>query len=85
MLSLAGAVLAAATLVSLIVRAALGWWWADAVAALAIAVMLVGEGLRCRTADALRATPGAACCFRVISALLLVARCDTRACLTGGW
>ena len=45
-LSLAGAVLAAATLVSLIVRAALGWWWADAVAALAIAVMLVGEGLR---------------------------------------
>jgi divalent metal cation (Fe/Co/Zn/Cd) transporter len=45
-LSLAGAVLAAATLVSLIVRAALGWWWADAVAALAIAVMLVAEGLR---------------------------------------
>jgi len=45
-LSLAGAVLAAATLISLIVRAALGWWWADAVAALVIAVMLIGEGLR---------------------------------------
>ena len=45
-LSLAGAVLAAATLVSLIVRAALGWWWADAVAALVIAAMLVVEGLR---------------------------------------
>jgi divalent metal cation (Fe/Co/Zn/Cd) transporter len=45
-LSLAGAVLAGATLVTLIVRAALGWWWADAVAALVIAMMLVGEGLR---------------------------------------
>jgi divalent metal cation (Fe/Co/Zn/Cd) transporter len=45
-LSLAGAVLAAATLVSLIVRAALGWWWADAAAALVIAVMLLGEGVR---------------------------------------
>jgi divalent metal cation (Fe/Co/Zn/Cd) transporter len=45
-LSLAGALLAAATLVSLIVRAALGWWWADAVAALVVAVMLLGEGAR---------------------------------------
>ena len=45
-LSLAGAVLAAATLVSLIVRVALGWWWADAVAALVIALMLLGEGVR---------------------------------------
>jgi divalent metal cation (Fe/Co/Zn/Cd) transporter len=45
-LSLAGALLAAATLASLIVRAALGWGWADDVAALVIAVMLIGEGLR---------------------------------------
>ena len=45
-LSLAGAVLAAATLVSLIAHAALGWWWADSVAALVIAVMLLGEALR---------------------------------------
>ena len=45
-LSLAGAVLAAATLISLIAHAALGWWWADSVAALVIAVMLLGEGLR---------------------------------------
>jgi divalent metal cation (Fe/Co/Zn/Cd) transporter len=45
-LSLAGAVLAATTLASLVARAALGWWWADAVAALGIAVMLVAEGVR---------------------------------------
>ena len=45
-LSLAGAVLAAATLVSLIAHAALGWWWADSVAALVIAAMLLGEALR---------------------------------------
>jgi divalent metal cation (Fe/Co/Zn/Cd) transporter len=45
-LSLAGAVLAAATLVSLFVNAAFGWWWADAIAALVIAAMLLGEGVR---------------------------------------
>jgi divalent metal cation (Fe/Co/Zn/Cd) transporter len=45
-LSLAGAVLAAATLASLIVHVAFGWWWADAVAALLIAAVLLGEGAR---------------------------------------
>ncbi|HET7048209.1 MAG TPA: cation transporter [Solirubrobacteraceae bacterium] len=44
-LSLAGAALAAATLVSLVVESALGWWWADAVAALLIAGTLLREGL----------------------------------------
>jgi divalent metal cation (Fe/Co/Zn/Cd) transporter len=43
-LSLAGAVLASATLISLLVNSALGWWWADAVAALLIAGTLLREG-----------------------------------------
>ena len=43
-LSLAGAALAAATLVSLLVDSAFGWWWADAVAGMLIAVTLVREG-----------------------------------------
>ncbi len=42
-LSLAGAVLAAATLISLLVDSAFGWWWADAVAALLISGTLVRE------------------------------------------
>jgi divalent metal cation (Fe/Co/Zn/Cd) transporter len=46
MLSLAGAVLAAATLTSLGLDAAFGWWWADAIAGLLIAAMLLGEGSR---------------------------------------
>ena len=45
-LSLAGAVLAAATLTSLVLDAAFGWWWADAVAALLISAMLIAEGSR---------------------------------------
>jgi divalent metal cation (Fe/Co/Zn/Cd) transporter len=43
-LSLAGSALAAATLVSLLVESAFGWWWADAVAGLLIAVTLLREG-----------------------------------------
>ncbi len=43
-LSLAGACLAAATLISLLVNSALGWWWADSVAALLIAATLLREG-----------------------------------------
>jgi divalent metal cation (Fe/Co/Zn/Cd) transporter len=43
-LSLAAAALAAATLVSLLVESALGWWWADAVAAMLIAATLPREG-----------------------------------------
>jgi divalent metal cation (Fe/Co/Zn/Cd) transporter len=43
-LSLAGGVLAAATLLSLVLEAALDWWWADAVAALLIAALLATEG-----------------------------------------
>jgi divalent metal cation (Fe/Co/Zn/Cd) transporter len=42
-LSLAGAVLGAATLISLLVDSAFGWWWADAVAALLIAGALLRE------------------------------------------
>ena len=45
-LSLAGAALAAATLFSLLVDSAFGWWWADAVAAALIAVTLLREGSR---------------------------------------
>ena len=45
-LSLAGAILAAATLISLALDSALGWWWADAVAAILIAAILLGEGAR---------------------------------------
>jgi divalent metal cation (Fe/Co/Zn/Cd) transporter len=43
-LSLAGGALAAVTLASLGLDAALGWWWSDAVAALIIASFLVREG-----------------------------------------
>ena len=45
-LSLAGAILAGATLASLALDSAFGWWWADAVAALLIASILFGEGAR---------------------------------------
>jgi divalent metal cation (Fe/Co/Zn/Cd) transporter len=45
-LSLAGAILAAATLTSLVLDAALGWWWADAVTASLIAAILLVEGSR---------------------------------------
>jgi divalent metal cation (Fe/Co/Zn/Cd) transporter len=43
-LSLAGAFLAAATLISLLVDSSFGWWWADAAAALLIAGTLLREG-----------------------------------------
>jgi divalent metal cation (Fe/Co/Zn/Cd) transporter len=45
-LSLAGAVLALATMLSLLLDAALDWWWTDSVAALLIAAMLLVEGPR---------------------------------------
>lgn len=45
-LTLAGAALAAVTLVALVLTSALGWWWADPVAALVIAIGLAAEGLR---------------------------------------
>jgi divalent metal cation (Fe/Co/Zn/Cd) transporter len=45
-LSLAGAVLAAATLASSLLDTSLDWWWADSVAALLIACMLLLEGPR---------------------------------------
>jgi divalent metal cation (Fe/Co/Zn/Cd) transporter len=45
-LSLAGAVLAAATLTSLLLDAAFDWWWADAAAALFISAALLVEGSR---------------------------------------
>jgi divalent metal cation (Fe/Co/Zn/Cd) transporter len=43
-LSLAGGVLAAATLLSLVLESTLDWWWADAAAALLIAALLATEG-----------------------------------------
>jgi divalent metal cation (Fe/Co/Zn/Cd) transporter len=45
-LSLAGAVLAGVTLVSLALHDVLGWWWSDAVFALVIAAFLLREGWR---------------------------------------
>jgi divalent metal cation (Fe/Co/Zn/Cd) transporter len=45
-LSLAGGILAAATVLSLVLDTALDWWWADAVAALLISAMLLLEGTR---------------------------------------
>jgi divalent metal cation (Fe/Co/Zn/Cd) transporter len=45
-LSLAGAVLATATVLSLLIDAALDWWWTDSVAALLIAATLLVEGPR---------------------------------------
>jgi divalent metal cation (Fe/Co/Zn/Cd) transporter len=43
-LSAAGAALAAATLIALVLNSAVGWWWTDSVAALFIAAVLVREG-----------------------------------------
>ena len=45
-LSLAGAALAAVTLVSLALYKGLGWWWSDAIAALLIGTFLLREGWR---------------------------------------
>ena len=45
-LTLATAALAAITLLALLVTSTLGWWWADPVAALIIAIGLAAEGLR---------------------------------------
>lgn len=61
-LSLAGAALAAVTLASLALDRVLGWWWTDAVAALAIAGFVLAAGWKTsRTArrrpDANRPTP----------------------------
>jgi divalent metal cation (Fe/Co/Zn/Cd) transporter len=45
-LTAAGAVLALVTLVALILNNAFDWWWADSVAALAIALLLATEAAR---------------------------------------
>jgi divalent metal cation (Fe/Co/Zn/Cd) transporter len=45
-LTLAGAALAAITFLALFVTSTFGWWWADPVAALIIAIGLAAEGLR---------------------------------------
>src|SRR5215831_4043638 len=45
-LTLAAAALAVITLVTLVAASALGWWWADPLAALVIAVGLAAEGVR---------------------------------------
>ncbi len=46
LLSASGVALAAFALTSLILQRALGWWWADPVSALLIAVVLGSEGVR---------------------------------------
>jgi divalent metal cation (Fe/Co/Zn/Cd) transporter len=46
LLTAASATLAATTLVALVANGALGWWWADPVAALVIAAALVFEATR---------------------------------------
>jgi divalent metal cation (Fe/Co/Zn/Cd) transporter len=45
-LTATSAALAAAALLGLLLSDALGWWWADAVAALALAALLASEGAR---------------------------------------
>ena len=42
---MAGAALAAATLVSLVAESAFGWWWADSVAALVMVPIIAKEGV----------------------------------------
>jgi len=46
LLTLAAAALAAVTLIALVLNSALGWWWADPLAALLIAAALAIEGTR---------------------------------------
>lgn len=48
LLTLFGAALAAVTCAALVLGRLVGWWWADAVAALVIAVLLLAEALRTR-------------------------------------
>jgi divalent metal cation (Fe/Co/Zn/Cd) transporter len=52
------AMLSAVVLVGLGLNAALGWWWADPVAALAVGVIAAGESVRTWRADSLEDT----CC-----------------------
>ena len=53
------AVMSGALLVGLGLNAALGWWWADPVAALGIAALAAGEAYRSWTAESLEDT----CCL----------------------
>jgi divalent metal cation (Fe/Co/Zn/Cd) transporter len=46
MLTLFGAALAAVTCTALVLQRVEGWWWADAVGALVIAVLLLSEAVR---------------------------------------
>jgi divalent metal cation (Fe/Co/Zn/Cd) transporter len=45
-LTIAAAVLAGVTLTGLLLNSALGWWWADPMAAVVIALVLAVEALR---------------------------------------
>ena len=57
-LSGAGAFLSGMALTGLVINGKLGWWWADAVAALAMAVLLLAEAfLVARDPDRARAGP----------------------------
>lgn len=68
------AYLSAVLLVGLVLNSSLGWWWADAVAALAIAVIAVREGINAWRGDLCCTVPqpslpeaeaeAAACCDR---------------------
>jgi len=57
-LSLAGALLALVTLVSLLLNEAFGWWWPDAIAAILIAAFMLREGATTVRASG-RAAPAA--------------------------
>ncbi len=46
LLTWSGTALSGAALIALVLRRALGWWWADPSAAVAIAVLLVDQGRR---------------------------------------
>ena len=59
-LTLAAAALAAITLVALLANSALGWWWADPIAALLIALALATEAEADESSRALRANPASA-------------------------
>jgi divalent metal cation (Fe/Co/Zn/Cd) transporter len=52
------AYLSAAVLVGLVVNALFGWWWADAVAGLVIAVFAVREGAEAWRGDACATSVG---------------------------
>lgn len=64
--------LSAAVLIGLVLNAALGWWWADPVAALVVAVLAVREGLN--------AWRGEGCCVPQLGAAGATDACSADCC-----